>query len=141
MAVRGFRRPKKFPQVALLRRHEIATPLTAIMICYTMPGLIHDGPFRRSRDCRRRCVPGSEGVPSIFGSVQAGAARQLLYDASYIDTGQPAQLHVPMPIDGAEQSTDANANLFAPRLHGPDRARQIARQYCPSPPCLATARV
>src|ERR1039458_1806657 len=26
MAVGGFRRPKKFPQVALLRRHEIATP-------------------------------------------------------------------------------------------------------------------
>src|ERR1039458_9872273 len=85
MAVGGFRRPKRFPQVALLRRHEIATPLTAIMICYTMPDLIHDGPFRRAPNgpCSGVPCPNTRqgpdpNEPSDFRSRQYKATR-LLY--------------------------------------------------------------
>src|ERR1022692_2797067 len=61
------------------------SPLTAIMICYTMPDLIHDGPFRRAPNgpCSGVPCPNTRQVPdpnepSDFRSRQYKATR-LLY--------------------------------------------------------------
>ena len=69
-----------------------------------------------------RGMPGSEGMPSVLGRVQAGALRQFLHNARHIDTGQPARLQLAVTIDGAEQRSAGNCGLFYPRLHGSDRA-------------------
>jgi hypothetical protein len=50
------------------------------------------------------------------GGIQPGPVYQLLYDARYIDAGQPASLNLAMAIDGAEQRPGGDARLFHPCL-------------------------
>ena len=87
---------------------QIAVPnIPANHLNRAVAGLVHDAPFRRTRNGRAGGVPGPQRVPSIFGSVQTGAVHQFLHHPNHVDTGQPACFYLPMEIDGAEHRPGA----------------------------------
>ena len=65
---------------------QIAVPnIPANHLNRAVSGLVHDAPFRRTRNGRAGGVPGPERVPSILGSVQTGAVHQFLHHPSHVD--------------------------------------------------------